>query len=455
MRTLALCGAALLLLGGFAWAQTAETPPERWTVLHCGALLAVPGEAPLRNITVVVKRGRIDALLKGLVDPATLPGVEGVEVERVDLSDYFVLPGLIDAHTHITAEYSSDVRLRQLQQSDADTALQAVSHARRTLEAGFTTVRSLGSSGDAAFALRDAIAQGIVPGPRILVAGEAITPTGGHSDHTLGYREDLFPLPGVARGIADGPDACRRAVRAQVKRGADVIKLTATGGVLSPTAAGTEQQLFADELEAIVETAHLLGRKVAAHAHGTRGVNAALRAGVDSIEHGTFLDDESIGLFIETGAYLVPTLLAGETVAERARISGYFPPEVGAKALQVGPAIRLAFARAHAGGVRIAFGTDSGVSRHGDNAREFGYMVAAGMSEMESIVAATRNAAELLGLAHEIGSVEPNKAADLIATAGNPLVDIGALERVVFVMRDGVIHKRQGLERASGPEPSS
>ncbi len=450
MRLITVYAALALCLGGVAWAQNAEPPPERWTVLHCGALLAVPGEAPLRNTTVVVKHGRIDAVLSGLVEPATLPGVEGVEVDLIDLSDYFVLPGLIDAHTHMTAEYTADVRLRQLQQSDANVALQAVRYAQRTLEAGFTTVRSLGSSGDSAFALRDAIAQGIVPGPRMLVAGAAITPTGGHGDRTIGYREDLFALPGPMQGIADGPDACRRAVRAQVKRGADLIKLTATGGVLSATAAGTEQQLFDDELEATVKTAHLLGRKVAAHAHGTRGINAALRAGVDSIEHGTFLDDDSIALFKQTGAYLVPTILAGETVAERAKLTGYFPPEVVEKALSVGPAIRLAFARAHAGGVRIAFGTDSGVSRHGENAREFGYMVAAGMSEMDAIVAATRSAAQLLGLAEEIGSVEPNKVADLIATSGNPLVDIGALERVVFVMREGVIYKQR---ESSEPTP--
>ena len=424
-------------------------------MLHCGALLALPGKAPLRNATVVVKRGRIDAVLNGLVDPATLPGVEGVEVERVDLSQYFVLPGLIDAHTHVTAEYAPESRLRQLQQSDAHAALRALPYAKRTLEAGFTTVRSLGSRGDAAFALRDAIAGGIVPGPRILVAGEAITPTGGHSDHTLGFRADLFALPGIMQGIADGPDACRRATRAQVKRGADVVKLTATGGVLSPTAAGTEQQFFADELEAIVETAHMLGRKVAAHAHGTRGINAALRAGVDSIEHGTFLDDESIELFIESAAYLVPTILAGETVAERGRLTGYYPPEVAEKALQVGPTIRLAFAHAHRGGVRIAFGTDSGVSRHGENAREFGYMVGAGMSEMDAIVAATRNAADLLGLANEIGTVERGKAADLIATEGNPLVDIGAMQHVVFVMREGVIYKQSALRRAHTGEPAS
>ena len=306
-----------------------------------------------------------------------------------------------------------------------------------------STVRDLGSSGDAAFALRDAIASEIVPGPRMLVAGETITPTGGHGDDTLGYREDLFAVPGIMQGVADGPDACRKAVRAQVKRGADVIKLTATGGVLSVTAAGTEQQFFEDELQAVVDTAHLLKRKVAAHAHGTRGINAALRAGVDSIEHGTFLDDESIKLFLQTGAYLVPTLLAGETVTERARITGYYPETVAEKARQVGPSLRAAFARAQKQGVKIAFGSDSSVSRHGENAREFKYMVEAGMSEMDAIVSATHNGAELLELSRLIGSIELDKAADVIATAGNPLVDIGELERVIFVMRGGVIYKNE------------
>ncbi len=443
MRSIALGFSLVLAFGLSAWAQNAREPIGRWTVLHCGALLAIPGEAPLRNATVVVKRGRITAVLAGLVDPASLPGAPDAQIELIDLSQQFVLPGLIDAHVHMSSEYSADVRLRTLQQSDADRALQAVQYAKRTLDAGFTTVRDLGSSGDAAFALRDAIASEIVPGPRMLVAGETITPTGGHGDDTLGYREDLFAVPGIMQGVADGPDACRKAVRAQVKRGADVIKLTATGGVLSATAAGTEQQFFEDELQAVVDTAHLLKRKVAAHAHGTRGINAALRAGVDSIEHGTFLDDESIELFLLTGAYLVPTLLAGETVTERARITGYYPEEVAEKARQVGPSLRAAFVRAQKKGVKIAFGSDSSVSRHGENAREFSYMVEAGMSEMDAIVSATLNGAELLELSRLIGSIELDKAADVIATAGNPLVDIGELERVIFVMRDGVIYKNE------------
>jgi imidazolonepropionase-like amidohydrolase len=425
-----------------AAAQEASVVRARWVVLHAGALLANPGRAPVSEATVVVADGRIVDVRAGYVEAADLPDAAGAEVETIDLRDSFVLPGLIDAHTHITSEYSAGIRLERLQRSDADSALLGVEYARRTLLAGFTTVRNVGSSGDAAFALRDAIRHGIVPGPRMLVAGESITPTGGHSDATLGYRPGLFDLPGAIDGICDGSASCRRAVRAQIKRGADLIKLTATGGVLSNTSAGTEQQFFEDELEAIVKTGHLLGRKVAAHAHGTQGINAALRAGVDSIEHGTYLDAESVRLFVQTGAFLVPTVLAGKTVEERARIAGYYPPPVVKKALEVGPTIQAALARAHKGGVRIAFGTDSGVSSHGENAREFVYMVEAGMNEMEVIVAATTAGAELLGLSDRIGTLEPGKLADLIATERNPLIDITELQRVSFVMKGGVIHSR-------------
>jgi imidazolonepropionase-like amidohydrolase len=429
------------LAPGLAGAQDrpAEQPVR---VLYCGTLLAVPGQEPVSKATVVVRDGRIAEVAGGFVEPAELGSVADAVAEVIDLRDQFVLPGLIDAHTHITAQYSADARLRRVQEEDAAAALRGALYARLTLEAGFTTIRNVGSSGRAALALRDAIRAGTVRGPRMLVAGESLSPMGGHSDATLGYREDLFGVPSSMQGICDGPYECRKAVRAQVKRGADFIKLTATGGVLSATAAGTEQQFFADELAAIVQTAHLLGRKVAAHAHGTRGINAALGAGVDSIEHGTFLDDESIRLFLETGAFLVPTIVAGKTVEERARQPGYFPEPVAEKARRVGPQIQSAFARAHRAGVKIAFGTDSGVSAHGENGREFAYMVEAGMSPMDAIVSATLGAAELLGLADEIGSIAPGRSADVIASADNPLVDISALQRPSFVMREGVVYRR-------------
>jgi imidazolonepropionase-like amidohydrolase len=417
-------------------------PAERWTVLRCGTLLAVPGKSPLSPATVVVRGDRIAQVRPGLAvtDELGIPG--DAEVEIVDLTSHFVLPGLIDSHTHITGQYARGIRLKRLEGSDADSAIRGVVYAERTLLAGFTTVRNVGSRGDAVFALRDAIRAGQIPGPRILVAGESLTPTGGHSDHTLGYRDDLFPPPSSADGICDGVDACRRAVRAQVKRGADLIKLTATGGVLSAVAAGTELQFFEDELRAIVETAHLLGRKVAAHAHGAGGIRAALLAGVDSIEHGTFLDKEAIRLFREKEAFLVPTVLAGKTVEERAGEPGFFPPAVAEKARRVGPKIQSALGRAYRGGVRIAFGTDSGVSHHGENAREFGLMVEAGITPADAIAAATVNAAQLLGLSSEIGAVEAEKYADVIATTANPLEEIRALEAVRFVMRSGVVYRK-------------
>lgn len=421
-----------------------QLPPkvEQWSILHCGTLLAIPGEVPQEEVSIIVKDGRIVELRKGYVKSSSLETSKNAEVNVIDLKRSFVLPGLIDCHTHITFEMSRQSRLNRVTETDADAAIKSVVYAKRTLDAGFTTIRNVGSGGDAAFALRDAINNGLVPGPRILVAGEAITATGGHGDGTLGFREDLFDIPGAMQGVADGPDECRKAVRSQVKRGADVIKLTATGGVLSQTAAGTDQQFFDDELKAIMDTAHLLGRKVAAHAHGTDGINAALRAGVDSIEHGSFLDDESIRLFNQTGAFLVPTLLAGKTVVDLAKIKGYFPPTIVAKANAVGPVIKDAFARAYKGGVNIAFGTDSGVSKHGQNAEEFLIMVDAGMSEMDAIVCATINAAELCGLTNEIGTIEAGKAADIIALANDPLKDISSLKDVWFVMRNGVIHKQ-------------
>ena len=291
--------ALLALVTASPGVSGAAEPPRgpRVVLVQCQTLLAVPGQDPLREVTLVVREGRIAELRSGYLTAEALEGVDPMAVEIIDLRDSTVLPGLIDAHVHITSEQSADSRLRRVQESDADAALRGAAYARTTLLAGFTTLRDVGSSGDAAFALRDAIRAGRVPGPRLLVSGQSITPTGGHGDATLGYRDELFDVPGAAQGIADGATGARRAVRAQVKRGADVIKLTATGGVLSSTAAGTDRQFFDDEIEAVVATSRLLGRKVAAHAHGADGINAALRAGVDSIEHGTFLDDESLELF--------------------------------------------------------------------------------------------------------------------------------------------------------------
>lgn len=409
---------------------------DEWIVVHAGTLLAVPGQAPSTNQSIIIKNGRIDAVRSGFVSV----GEVGQNARLIDLSDRFVLPGLIDSHVHLTDELGPDRKLNSVTMSDADYALNAAMFARRTLEAGFTTVRNLGSgNGRAVLALRDAIAAGKVPGPRIVAAGATVTPTGGHGQ-THGFRPEVLEIF-ASSSTCNGADDCRRAVRAQVKRGSDVIKITATGGVLSETAAGTGQQFTDAELTAIMDTAHALGRKVAAHAHGVDGVNAALRAGVDSIEHGTYLDDESIKLFKAGGAYLVPTMVAGETVANLATTSSFMPAPIKAKSLRVGPEMRAMGRRAYEGGVKIAFGTDSGVSKHGGNGRELVIMSEIGIPEAEIITMATVNAADLLGLASEIGTIEPGKAADIIATAKSPLEDISELTRVEFVMRGGEVYK--------------
>ncbi len=427
-----------------ALAMMAATPVAAAdiAIIHAGKLLATPGSAARAEQSVIIRDGMIDRIAAGYVDAAAAGAADGDSVRILDLKSSFVLPGLIDSHVHILGENNPKARLQAVEMSDADDAIAGAAFARKTLMAGFTTVRDVGAgSGDAIFALRDGVNSGAVAGPRIFASGATISVTGGHGDGTQGYRDDIAEIlhsPAVCNGPAD----CRRAVRDQVRRGADHIKLTATGGVLSNTAAGLEQQFFPDELAAIVESAHAMGRKVTAHAHGTAGINAALKAGVDSIEHGTYLDNESIQLFKKSGAYLVPTLLAGETVVGWAKDPNSFllPPQRD-KALKVGPQMHDMAKRARAGGVKVAFGTDTGVSKHGENAREFPLMVAAGFTPMEAIRAATVAAADHLGQADKLGSIAPGKYADIIATTGDPTIDINALLDVDFVMKNGVVHK--------------
>lgn len=450
MKTaLAALAATILALLPVLTAQAQDRPQDRAQapeiILECGQLLDIPGQPPRGPSSVIVRDGRIVGVVDGYLSDARDLAPAGPGARRIiDLRDWFVMPGLIDCHTHITGQYSGDVRLRRVTESDADAAIDGVVYAERTLMAGFTTIRNVGSAGDAALALRDAIASGKVPGPRILEAGQAISATGGHGDSTLGYRDDLFDAPGPAQGVGDGADGARRAVRAQVKRGADLIKLTATGGVLSNTASGVEQQFFDDELAAIVQTARLLGRRVAAHAHGATGIKAALRAGVDSIEHGTYLDDEAIALFRQTGAYLVPTIHAGKFVAAKAQEPGYFPPPVAAKAAAVGPVIQAATGRAYRAGVKIAFGTDVGVGEHGTNAEEFIFMRDAGIPEEACLQAATRSAADLCGLADRVGTIEAGKLADIVAVRSSPLRTIEVMRDVGFVMKEGTVYKLNG-----------
>lgn len=428
-------GLAVLLFAGAASAAD-------YTIVHAGRLLARPGEPAKPEQTIVIKDGKIAAIIAGYVDAGAAGAGDGDTASTYDLKSMFVLPGLIDGHVHITGENNPKSRLERVEDSDPDVAIKAAGYAKKTLMAGFTTVRDVGArGGDAVFALRDGIARGDVVGPRIYSSGATISVTGGHGDGTQGYRDDIAEVL-HSSGVCDGPADCRRAVREQVRRGADHIKLTATAGVLSNTAAGLEQQFFADELKAIMETAHSMDRKVTAHAHGVDGVNAALEAGVDAVEHGTYLDNRSIKLFKKTGAYLVPTLLAGATVAAWADDPDSFllPPQ-RAKAREVGPKMQNMARRAHEAGVKIAFGTDTGVSRHGDNAREFALLVKAGLTPMEAIRAATVAGADNIGKSDSIGTLEPGKYGDLIAVNGDPLADITELEDVDFVMKEGVVYK--------------
>jgi imidazolonepropionase-like amidohydrolase len=420
----------LAMLAGAAMPAMAHTK-----AVQCGAVLDQPGKAPRGETTIMVSHdGKILDLRDGYVTE------DGMEV--VDLHDMFCLPGLIDSHVHLTSELSPKGRLNTVTQSDADWAMHAAKFSRKTLMAGFTTVQDLGANGeDAIYAVRDAINRGDIAGPRIRAAGLTISASGGHGDPRHGYAEAIASVLHRS-SICNGADDCRRAVRENVRKGADVIKITATGGVLSNTAAGTEQQFFDDELSNIVQAAHFMGRQVTAHAHGKGGIEAALRAGIDSIEHGTYLDKDTIKLFKKYDAYLVPTVLAGATVVQMANDpNGFLPPPSRAKALKVGPQMIDMLRMAHEGGVKVAFGTDSGVSHHGDNAREFPLMIKAGFTPMEAIRSATIVASEHLQMAGQVGSLEKGKYADMIAVDSSPLDDINALLDVDFVMKGGKVYK--------------
>lgn len=426
MRKTIFAGLALVALIQPVAAQ------EPTTYIHAGRLLADPASGRVEtNKTIVVTAGKVVGIRDGFVGEGRI----------VDLRDQFVMPGFIDSHVHLTFESSPTSRLDAVTKSTVDQAFDGVVFAKRTVRAGFTTVVDLGSDPQAINALRDATATGKVVGPRIIAAG-GVAAHGGHGD-VHGYRQeiiDLFRSP----TLCSGADDCARAVRLAVQQGADVIKTASTGGVMSNTAAGLGQQMSDAELIAIVDTAHRLGRKVAAHAHGTDGVNAALRAGVDSVEHGTYLDAESIRLFKAKGSYLVPTLLAGDTVARQAETADWMPAPVRAKARTVGPLMVDALRRAHEGGVRIAFGTDSAVSKHGENAREFALMVKAGLTPLETIKSATVWAAAHAGLETEIGTLAAGKSADIVAVKGDPLTDVSSLETMGFVMARGVVVRATG-----------
>lgn len=427
MKMLSTAIATVLALSAGALAQDDQ---GELTVIHAGHLIAVPGEDARQDVTIHVRGNRIEAIEDGFQSP------EGATV--IDLSDDWVMPGFIDSHVHLLSQQGPLRRFEGFVLNPADMAFNGAANARKTLLAGFTTAQDVGGNFEAITALRDAIEDGDVPGPRLRVSGPSVTPTGGHGDIN-GFAFDVMHMFS-SETACNGPADCRRAVRELVRGGADVIKITATGGVLSDTAAGVEQQFFIDELEAITEAAHMMGRRVTAHAHGVTGINAFLEAGGDSIEHGTYLDRDSIRLFRRNGAYLVPTVMAGEFVAQQAETADWMTDNQRAKSRQVGPEMLEMARRAHEGGVNIAFGTDSGVSAHGDNAREFELYVMAGMTAMEAITTATVNASRHIQMADEIGTIEAGKLADIVAVDGDPLADIAELRDVDFVMKDGVVY---------------
>jgi imidazolonepropionase-like amidohydrolase len=427
-----LCALALLLV---ATSGAAFCASDSVVVVHAGRLLDRPGQAPRGESTVVIRNGKVEAIRDGFVDAASVPGAR-----VIDLRDKFVLPGLIDSHVHLDSDRAGQEALvEELTNGPAYFAYEAAVNARKTLAAGFTTVRNLGNSDGITLALRDAIAAGKVRGPRIVDAGSGISTTSGHGDQTLGLSAEIAEHRHT-ENLCDGPESCRRAVRMQVRRGVDAIKIMTTGGVNSRIGAGLGKQMFDDEAKALIETAHLYGKKVAVHAHGADGINIALRNGADSIEHGTLLDEEGIKLFLKTGAYYVPTLSTVNGYLERiAKDPNAYSPDVRAKIDWRISITGLALQKAYPRGVKIAFGTDAGVSKHGRNADEFELMVKHGMPPAEAIKAATVNAADLLGLSSEIGSLEAGKRADLIAVSGDPLKDVTVLKKVELVMKDGAV----------------
>ncbi len=404
------------------------------TLVHAGRVIDGVSDTVRTNQTVVVEKGRITAIEPGFRQPAAGDRV-------IDLRQGTLLPGWFDMHVHITGEYSRTSEIDSYKKNEGDVVVDGVVYAKRTLEAGFTTVRDLGDSYRAALSLRNAINAGKVPGPRIVAAGKAIASTGGHADPTNGWARKFPADPGPDDGVINGVEDARKAVRQRYKDGSDTIKITATGGVLSIAKNGLNPQMTEEEIRAVVSTARDYGFRVAAHGHGTEGIKRAIRGGVDSIEHGTFMDDEGMKLMKERGTYYVPTISAGRWVYEQAQDPNYFPPVVRPKALQVGPQIQGTFARAYKAGVKIMFGTDTGVGKHGDNAREFSLMVESGMPAMEAIRAATSVPAKFLDLFDQTGSIEVGKLGELVGVPGDPLTDIKVTERVVFVMKDDTVYK--------------
>ena len=415
---------------------TISTISQADTLIYAGNAFTSTSNELLSDVTIVVDGNKIEAIKEGFVKAE-----EGDTV--IDLKHATVMPGLMDMHVHLSSQHGGpQTYLDRFSLNEADYALRAANYAKITLDAGFTTVRNLGDSYYETVALRNAISKGIATGPRIYTVGKSIATTGGHADPSNGISHLLRPDVGPKQGVVNGEVEAREAVRSRYQDGADLIKITATGGVLSVAKSGQNPQFMTDELEAIVDTAKDYGMTVAVHAHGKEGMKRAIEAGVDSIEHGTHMDEEIRNLMVANGTYYVPTIMAGKFVADKAKIDGYFPELVRPKAAAIGPLIQRTFEKAHKAGVKIAFGTDSGVSAHGDNGQEFALMVEAGMAPADALRSATINSAQLLGVSDILGTLEAGKLADIVAVSGNPLDDISLMESVSFVMKDGVVYKQ-------------
>ncbi|WP_179349692.1 metal-dependent hydrolase family protein [Winogradskyella pacifica] len=415
-----LCGVTL----------TAQT-----TYLHCGKLIDTKSGKVLIEKTIVVTGDKIISIENGYVNPTNSEDV------TVDLKSKTVMPGLIDMHVHIEGETSPKSYLNKYTLNDADVAFNSTNYAKVTLMSGFTTVRDLGGSG-VNIALRNAINSGKIVGPRIFTAGKSLATTGGHADPTNGSSKNLMGDPGPKEGVVNGVEDAKKAVRQRYKNGADLIKITATGGVLSVAKSGQNPQFSIEEIKAICETAKDYGFHVAAHAHGDEGMQRAILGGVKTIEHGTLMSAETMELMKKHDVYLVPTITAGKFVSDKAKIEGYYPEIIVPKALDIGPKIQDMFGRAYKAGVKIAFGTDAAVFYHGDNAKEFGYMVEAGMPAIEALQSATITNAMLLSMEDQIGQLKPNYIADIIAVNDDPTTTISTMENVIFVMKNGVIYKK-------------
>ncbi|MCC2608125.1 metal-dependent hydrolase family protein [Planctobacterium marinum] len=406
------------------------------TYIHAGKIIPANSDEILFRSTIIVDNNKIVAVESGYSTP-------DFDDTLIDLKDATVMPGLMDMHVHISSQQGPGAYIERFTKNEADFALKSVKYAELTLMSGFTTVRNLGDRYNESVALKRAINAGDIVGPRIYTAAKSIATTGGHADPSNGSNQDIMGDPGPREGVINGIADARKAVRQRYKDGADLIKITATGGVLSLAKNGQNPQFMDDELQAIVATAKDYGMTVAVHAHGKEGMERAIRAGVSSIEHGTYMDDTTMELMKQYGTYYVPTVLAGKWVEEKAQIDGFFPDVVRPKAAAIGPLIQNTFGNAFRAGVKIAYGTDSGVSAHGDNWQEFVYMVEAGMPPLDAIRSATWHGAALLNVSEQLGSIEAGKLADIIAVSGDPLRDINAMGKVIFVMKDGKVFKQQ------------